>query len=545
MANYGDRSQPTGFHRPLENSLSDNYAETPQARLSQPERTPLSRPQAGSSRPQRRPQPSAGGGKSAEGFSLRQWLGGSPRRRPVSRSQAQPRPRSVYHNPDPSTRTPSPPMRLSTPNLPPETATPTNAFEATPRPRSPRSASNSARRSAAQVPAAHSNKVTPLRSRQVWPPQASSSRSARPGERPMRRAARPQIVAPPPIVYAMRLLILGVGVAAIAGTLLSVLSPERVDYRAPNSSNAPPSAVSSPARPRSTLVGRPVQLGSEVTHLKTAIEELGTLTPGLTQAVFLLDLDNGAYVDIAGSEAMPAASTIKTPILVAFLQAVDAGLLQLDQPLVMRQEQIVGGSGEMQAQPAGTQYRALEVATEMIVNSDNTATNMLIELLGGPEALNQKFREWGLEATIIRNLLPDLEGTNTTSPKDLVTLMALVNRGDLLTLRSRDRLLAIMQRTHTKTLIPAGLDSSAIVANKTGDIGSALGDIALVDLPNGKRYAIAAIVQRPHNDGRARELIRRVSQTVYQEFTQAVGTPGGTAPTAPEPQVESELAPPG
>ncbi|NJM85470.1 MAG: serine hydrolase, partial [Leptolyngbyaceae cyanobacterium RM2_2_21] len=116
---------------------------------------------------------------------------------------------------------------------------------------------------------------------------------------------------------------------------------------------------------------------------------------------------------------------------------------------------------------------------------------------------------------------------------------------DLLTLRSRDRLLTIMQRTHTRTLIPAGLDSSAIVANKTGDIGSTLGDIALVDLPNGKRYAIAAIVQRPHNDGRARELIRRVSQTVYQEFTQAVSAPGGTVPSAPNSGPEQEMAPPG
>ncbi|NEQ31301.1 MAG: serine hydrolase [Leptolyngbya sp. SIO4C5] len=540
MANYGDRSRPTDSHQ----QAVDPFAQaTPQAEPPQSppaasgERKLPPQPQmrrAGQRRPV--PPPNNAAAK-ADGAGWRQWLGGSPRRRPVSGQRDLSRP--LRRN-DPAARSAPSRLKLPAPHLNTTTSS-APTFGTSRRSRSPRSVYQPAQH-LSQTPMTSTDKVTPLRPRQVWPPHSSAARTR---EIPPRRAHRAQMAAPPPIIYAMRLLILGIGVAAIAGTLLSVLSPDRVDYATTNSRNPVQSATNSPTRPLATLVNRPIQLGAEIAHLKAEIEELGTLTPGLTQSVFLLDLDNNAYVDIAGTEAMPAASTIKTPILVAFLQAVDAGIIQLDQPLVMSQAQIVGGSGEMQAQPAGTQYSALEVATEMIVNSDNTATNMLIDLLGGPEALNQKFRDWGLDATVMRNPLPDLDGTNTTSPKDLATLMALVNRGDLLTLRSRDRLLSIMQRTHTKTLIPAGLDSSAIVANKTGDIGSALGDVALVDLPNGKRYAIAAIVQRPHNDGRARELIRRISQTVYQEFTQAVGAPGGTVPTAPEPEIESELAPQG
>ncbi|NJL87882.1 MAG: serine hydrolase [Leptolyngbyaceae cyanobacterium SM1_1_3] len=535
MANYGDRSRPIGSHRQADEFSDDPYASAAQP-ASKLDAKPPSQPQLGLGYSQRRPRRPAGNPpKLPEGFSLRQWLGGSPRRRQPLSHEALPVHRRTAATPRPS----SAQVRLPVAN--PGEAARTSAANLADR--LPRSARPVPRQSKPQALNATSSKVTPLRPRQVWPPHPSSA-SPRPGEAPVRRSHRPRPAAPPPIVYAMRLLILGVGIAAIAGTLLSVLSPERVDYATSEGNLAQPT-VTSPARPRASLVNRPIQISTEITHLKAKIEELGTLTPGLTQSVFLLDLDSGAYVDIAGGEAMPAASTLKTPILIAFLQAVDAGLVQLDQPLVMRQEQIVGGSGEMQTQPAGTQYSALEVATEMIVDSDNTATNMLIDLLGGAEVLNQEFRNWGLEDTIIRNPLPDIDGTNTTSPKDLVMLMALVNRGDLLTLRSRDRLLTIMQRTHTRTLIPAGLDSSAIVANKTGDIGSTLGDIALVDLPNGKRYAIAAIVQRPHNDGRARELIRRVSQTVYQEFTQAVSAPGGTVPSAPNSGPEQEMAPPG
>ncbi|MEO1447036.1 MAG: hypothetical protein AAFV46_12535, partial [Cyanobacteria bacterium J06635_11] len=62
----------------------------------------------------------------------------------------------------------------------------------------------------------------------------------------------------------------------------------------------------------------------------------------------------------------------------------------------------------------------------------------------------------------------------------------------------------------------------ALTYNKTGDIKKALGDVALVDLPNGKRYAIAAIVERPDNDGRASELIRSISKQTYQEAAKAI-----------------------
>ena len=118
-----------------------------------------------------------------------------------------------------------------------------------------------------------------------------------------------------------------------------------------------------------------------------------------------------------------AASTIKIPILVAFFEDVDAGKIALDEMLTMKPELIATGSGNMQYQEPGKQFTALETATKMIIISDNTATNMLIERMGGSEALNARFKEWGMENTLISNSLPDLEGTNTTTPKDLASLL--------------------------------------------------------------------------------------------------------------------------
>lgn len=373
-----------------------------------------------------------------------------------------------------------------------------------------------------------SNKVTPLRRKSGEAASVNASGSPKSGQRD-RKPRRRSKQAPRPVLYGIRLLILGTGIAAITGTVLS-LNPARTgepSATATNTTTFPPLA----GRRQSTPIGSvSLPLAEELTHIETELVSLEAMTPGLAQSVFFYDLDTGNYVDLNGTSPVASASTIKVPILMAFLQAVDEGTLELEQAMTLREDLISGGSGDMQTHAVGSQYTALEVATEMIVNSDNTATNMMIELLGGQERLNQMFQTWGLQATVIRNPLPDLEGTNTTSPADLVRAMVLVDQGELLSRRARDRMFSIMQRTYTRTLIPDGLeDDSAIVLNKTGDIGTSLGDVALVDAANGKRYIMSILVARPHNDGRANELIRRVAGRIHQEMNQPVSPIGANS----------------
>ena len=383
------------------------------------------------------------------------------------------------------------------------------------------------------------------------PAAAASGEGLSANRRPSRlgKAQRRLSNPPLPLLYLIRLVILGVGVAAIAGTLLSVLNPVNVASSQPGS---PPEAqalgggvgVLAQGTDAGTITD--LRLTSEITRLTGELERLATLTPGLTPAAFAVDLDSGQYADLGGAETIAAASTIKVQILVAFLQQVDAGTLALNQSLVLQEEYIAGGSGNMRSEAIGNEYTALEVATRMIVISDNTATNMMIAALGGIEALNQTFATWGLESTLLRNPLPDLEGTNVTSAKDLALIMALVDQGGLLTPRSRDRLFSIMQRTQNASLIPSGIADRSLKANKTGDIGSMLGDVALIDVPNGKRYALALLVQRPHNDGRASELIRRMTETIHAEMAQPVAPVGNpnAPPLRPEGEVENPTGDP-
>ncbi|MBD2208769.1 serine hydrolase [Nostoc linckia FACHB-104] len=333
------------------------------------------------------------------------------------------------------------------------------------------------------------------------------------------------------LLYTLRLLIVGVGIGAIMGTVLSILDPASRMTPTSSSSSNTNAGQTQPTPNAGTPSG--LSLSQEIPSLKTAVQNLAAANPNLTPGVLLVDLDTGSYVDINSSASFPSASTIKIPILVAFFQDLDAGKIRLDEMLTMQQSMIAGGSGNMQYKPAGTQYTALEVATKMITISDNTATNMLIARLGGIEALNQRFRSWGLTTTAIRNQLPDLQGTNTTSPKELATLMAMVNQGNLVNMRSRDRLLDIMRQTERDNLLPSGLGTGATIAHKTGDIGTMLADAGLVDIPTGKRYIAAVMVQRPNNDGRAEKLISAISRAAYQQFSQNGAIPNVTSSPTP------------
>lgn len=332
-----------------------------------------------------------------------------------------------------------------------------------------------------------------------------------------------------PLLSGVRLLILGVGLAAIAGTLLSIRNPAGQNQaKMPASLGAVSTGSGTANNSGNFRLNTPtvLPLGQEITPLKREIESLNAAYSQMTPGVFFVDLDNGAYLDMNGSNTFSAASTIKVPILIALFQEVDAGKIRLDELLTMQRHYVAGGSGDMQYDAVGTEYTVLEVARKMITISDNTATNMLIARLGGEQVLNQRFQSWGLTSTRIQNFLPDIEGTNTTSPKDLVSLMAMIEKGGLLSLRSRDRVLDIMQATENNALLPQGLGYGATIAHKTGNIGSVLADTGMVDMPNGKRYLVSIMVKRPHDDPDAEEFIRQISQAAYKSFNGENGVAG-------------------
>ncbi len=367
------------------------------------------------------------------------------------------------------------------------------------------------------------------------PTASHPTRSRQPREKRERRPASP-------FVHILRLLILGVGIGAIAGTFLSVWNPA---INRPASVAQIHTTTANAAEVEHNIGRSPTALpkGHELTALTAKVVPLTQGLQELTPGVFLIDLDSGDYFTLNGTSSFSAASMIKVPVLVALFQEIDAGRVHLGDKLVLQQGDIGEGSGDMQYAPIGSEYTVLETITNMITISDNTATNLIVRRLGGIEQVNQHFRQWGLQQTVLRKLLPDLEGTNTTSPKELATLLSMVSQGEILSMKSRDRALEIMRHTVSDTLLPSSLGEGATIAHKTGDIGTLVGDTGIIDMPNGKRYAITAMVKRPFNDSRAQDLIRQVAATVYDYLNQSAG--GQSSATQTSPAIEPAADPTG
>lgn len=264
-----------------------------------------------------------------------------------------------------------------------------------------------------------------------------------------------------------------------------------------------------------------VNLKGEISILRGQIQELMARYRFLTPGIFFLDLQTGEYLDINGAKVFAAASTIKYPILIALFEEVDAGRISLDENLVMERRHLAGGSGNMRLSRVGTRFSLLETATRMMTVSDNTATNMVIDRLGGIEKLNQRFRAWGMTNTVMRNRLGDFQGTNKTSAKDLVRLSALIANNKLLSDASSSQVLNIMYRVVNRSYLPSGLGSGATIAHKTGTLRFILGDAGIIQTSSGRRYLAGILVRRPHHDRRALTFIRQVSQLVYNYLDQA------------------------
>lgn len=258
----------------------------------------------------------------------------------------------------------------------------------------------------------------------------------------------------------------------------------------------------------------PFEKKEELAELTESLRKLSD-KPKLKAGLFAVEPVSGRFLSLSGDESFSAASMIKVPVLVKLLDSIDKGVVDPKEVLVMRKDLVGGGSGYLQWRPVGSKITLKEAMESMIIFSDNTATNMIIDRVGGKDICNRDFITWGLRKTYINDWLPDLPGTNKTSPQDLVHLLARVDKGHLLTPASKQRMLAIMERTRTRTLLPPGLPPGAKISHKTGDIGSLVGDCGIITSPTGQRYIVAVQVARPHNDRRANELIRQISKNLY------------------------------
>ena len=309
----------------------------------------------------------------------------------------------------------------------------------------------------------------------------------------------------------VRLLIGLLGASVIGGTVLSLLP-------------ASPLLVQKSPTPIAKKLVKPIVFQKSNAQLQKKLQQLAAEYPQLELHLSVLNLKNKEAVDLRGTSVIPAAATIKIPILIALFQQFDRQQLRLNEQLVLEKSMIAAGNGDMASQAVGSKFTVLDSATKMIVNNDNTATNLLIKRLGGQNKLNAQFRSWGLANTTIKTPLPDFAGTNVSSPRELAELLQRIDQDSLLTATSRRQVLEILGKTKTNrnTMLPWGLEPKTKIAHKTGDIADLVADVGLIELPDSQKYVVAALVIRPSGDEQAIELIQKSSKIIYQEYAKPV-----------------------
>ena len=232
-------------------------------------------------------------------------------------------------------------------------------------------------------------------------------------------------------------------------------------------------------------------------------------------AIFVWDYETGKYVDINGSEIYSAASIIKIPVLIRLFKSIEANQLTIYDEMFLTSYYKANGSGHLKYNQSGTKYSIDELAKIMIQESDNSATNMIISLIGGMPDINNGIRTWGIKNTRLNNWLPDLTGTNYTTAKDLATMLYNLDNPGFLNLNSREYIVDYMSHVENNRLIQAGLDERALFLHKTGDIGDMLGDAGIVFAPNGKKYIVVILANRPYNSSQGKMFIQEASTLIY------------------------------
>jgi beta-lactamase class A len=253
-------------------------------------------------------------------------------------------------------------------------------------------------------------------------------------------------------------------------------------------------------------------------QLNTDVRKLAARLPA-SDALEVLDLSTGYRIGFNAGTSMPAASTIKVPVMVAVFRELADGKFDLSHRVTLLARDKDWGSGELCDAPAGTTYPVSTLLTKMIDISDNTATNMLIRLVG-LRAINDSMLQIGLEHTRLSDDVRtegwSIRNELRTSPHDLVHLLAMMARRQLIDEWSSNEMVTILEGNEFNSLLPASLPGDVTIAHKTGSLFDTLNDAGIVYADNGP-YVIAVMTTGLPSLGLGRTFIHEVSRLAYRD----------------------------
>ncbi|HTH26188.1 MAG TPA: serine hydrolase [Vicinamibacterales bacterium] len=145
---------------------------------------------------------------------------------------------------------------------------------------------------------------------------------------------------------------------------------------------------------RAVLALAAILAAAQPSPLQSLLARASTDFPGKA-GIWVKHFTTGETAGVRDGETFNSASVIKIPVLVLAFQMADKGAINLDERITIRKEDIRGGSGIFRYHDAGLQPTFRDVLLQMVITSDNTATDLAIAKVGGVARVNAWLKETG------------------------------------------------------------------------------------------------------------------------------------------------------
>lgn len=292
--------------------------------------------------------------------------------------------------------------------------------------------------------------------------------------------------------------------------------------------------------------------------LQEQLEQIAGELPAGQLGVYVKDPATGAEWGVRSDERFPLASVLKIPVLVEFFRQVQSGRLRADERMALTAARKSPGSGILKELDPGLAPTLLDLAVLMIIRSDNTATDMLIERMG-LEHVNRALDWLGLHQTRVtmdcRTLLyngyglagpgrppgPELAAeyarraelgrrddaalaysdrlqNDVGTPRELGRLLELLLKGEAFDRPGSEAALALLKRQQIRDRLPRLLPEDTVLAHKTGSLWGTRNDCGILHTP--RRPVVVSCLSKGCGD-RAEEAataIARVGRAVWDAF---------------------------
>lgn len=263
--------------------------------------------------------------------------------------------------------------------------------------------------------------------------------------------------------------------------------------------------------------------------------------------VYAKKLNTGEEIKINADSLFPTASVIKLPILVTLFEKVKNGEIDILKEILIPEKDKVGGAGVIQYFDGDTKIKLIDVATLMIILSDNTATNAVIDQFAEKhddklEAVNSTMEKLGLRHTKLLNKVfsyatkkntPEAKrfGLGYSTPFEMGKLLEMIYRHQIIDSNYSEWIIKILKNQQDDTMIRRFLpydqlkeNENIVVANKTGAVDRARIDVGIVYSPKCD-FVIAIFADESNDtswthDNKAQNAVAKTARLIYDYFNQ-------------------------